>query len=952
MSYHCTLVAQNLLYHRPLYEYIGSSETGMNVLVLGWSRFSEAFVDQCLQAGQMDRHRLSISVRAAKSADIKTAYLSARPALCDFVNVNGSLDGTGLEAYAVLNFEELDENRLDEDLLVDILSDAPDEKYHYFLVSFERDDRNRNTAQILQEAVDILMPSEIRTIHYISHDDQEVPDGLIAVRTNALGHATDIDPELERMAYNAHMVWSDSINGNARKELERFRADSYNYQSSVALALSVKYKLADLGIRDVDKHAAAQQFYDLIHSGNHNDTVNRVIALEHRRWVLDRVCQGWTAPKPEERLKFYDSCAEMQSNRDNVRHIHPCIVRSRADAPLSRGDFVTGRAAWDVKNEDRENDLDDLDRMSLELHRRLLAHANAYRKSNPMEKGEIDAIRRKLYSCGCADSVVREWERFAFCIKNILDGNVAFSKKYRQYREQFASKLFLEMADQIYVEQRLDQIDRKIWCVTESNLYRNYKKNDEVLVKKIPFILTYSIHLSMATGFRITSTLNMLNDSLFANVASATVVKPECITYLLRLDDHTRPEIVSRTIRKVYQYMSVKGIHCQLVFLITGLRQKHEKRYGQWRQCFDSLKNSGCIFDYKMQLTDTDQASVSFWSQELSKRRIDIFDGTANLFQSMQANGAFLKSIQYRYPYFEFDRRSKSFRHNEDCRFLSYIEDRTYLGIEEMFSLAGGEDMEFNYPVLGNEYRKLWNIYTGQNRGNPAYRKKNIRNCIKNWNTMCDLLEDFDIRYPNSAAISLLKLKNHFQLSEKWRNVQYRWNDIMSILKELAGELGGKQYLIPERTDGEMSGFRYSHPDIKQVLTKAGEILEICAYFAICETGWFDEVACGYRFHWEGDRVNNELDLVLTRGFQSVIVEAKARTRLDQDMFFKLTSLADMFGIGTHKVLLTTADAEYGDNEMQMERGKMMGITTISDIGDIQNIADTLLELLDEVTEN
>lgn len=940
------LAAQNLLYHRPLYEYIGSSESGMNVLVLGWSDFSEAFVDQCLQAGQMDKHRLNIEVRTSEAAVKMAEYLSARPAIKDFVNVNGSLTGTAIEPYAVLNFRELNESGIDENALVDIISEAPDEKYHYFLVSFENENRNRKISQILREVVDVIIPTEKCVLHCVTHNSLESPEGVIAVCSKGLEKATDIDPELERMAYNAHMIWSDSINGDAKKELERFRADRYNYQSSVALALSIKYKLADLGICTTDKHSAAQQFWNLVQSGEHSETINRVIALEHRRWVLDRVCQGWTAPKSEERLKFYDSCAEMQSNRDNIRHIHPCIVRSRADAPLSEGDFAVSRAAWDVKNAEREKNLDDLDRMSLELHRRLLTHANAYRKSNPMEKGEMDEIRQKLYSCGCVDSVIREWERFAFCVKNILDGNVAFSKKYKQYREQFAAKLFLEPHDRLYVEQRLDQIDRKIWCVTESNLYRDYKKNDEILVKKIPFILTYSIHLSMAAGFRVTSTLNMLNDSLFANVASATVIKPENITYLLRLDDHARPELVSRTIRKVYQYMLGKGIQCRLDFLITGLRQKQESRYGQWRRCFDLLKADGCIFDYKIQLTEKDQASVRFWADELSRRQIDIFDGTANLFQSMQANGIFLESIKNRYPYFEFDRKSKGFRHNEDCRFLSYIEDRTYLGIEEMFGLAGAEDMEYHYPVLGNEYRKLWAIYTGQNRGNPAYRKNNIRNCIKNWNTLCDLLEDFDIRHPNSEHVSLPELKNIFQISERWRNVQYRWNDILNILKELSGELGGKQYLIPEKVEGEMTGFRYSHPDIKQVLTKAGEILEICAYFAICETGLFDEVACGYRFHWEGDRVNNELDLVLTRGFQSVIVEAKARTRLDQDMFFKLSSLADMFGIGTHKVLLTTADAEYGDNEMQMERGNMMGITTISDIDEIQNLTETLINLL------
>ena len=92
---------------------------------------------------------------------------------------------------------------------------------------------------------------------------------------------------------------------------------------------------------------------------------------------------------------------------------------------------------------------------------------------------------------------------------------------------------------------------------------------------------------------------------------------------------------------------------------------------------------------------------------------------------------------------------------------------------------------------------------------------------------------------------------------------------------------------------------------------------------------------------------NNELDLVLTKGFQSLIVECKARSKLDQNFYFKLNSLVDMFGVGAHKVLLTTANTEDNDdNRMQRERGNMMGITTISEIEEIQDIAETLMALL------
>ena len=75
-------------------------------------------------------------------------------------------------------------------------------------------------------------------------------------------------------------------------------------------------------------------------------------------------------------------------------------------------------------------------------------------------------------------------------------------------------------------------------------------------------------------------------------------------------------------------------------------------------------------------------------------------------------------------------------------------------------------------------------------------------------------------------------------------------------------------------------------------------------------------------------------------------MECKARSKLDQNFYFKLNSLVDMFGIGVHKVLLTTAKTDEGDNKMQQKRGNMMEITTISEIDDIQKIAERFMALL------
>ena len=942
------LAAQMLLYNRPLYKYIGKDEVDMNVLVLGWNEFSERFVDQCLQAGQMNSHFLNITVLLSDTEAGREQYLSKRPALSQFVNVNGSLNNKDIEMYAALNFIEFDIDGLTNvgeddaaDIIMDVLAEAPDEKYHYFIISVDQGQQNREIAGILKEVTDEFMPSDICTIHYLENDqgDGSDIDGVQAIRTESLAAGEGIDSELERMAYNAHLVWDDAINGDAIAELKRFREDEYNYQASVELALSVKYKLADLGIYSENHDIAAAEFWDALQKDENQEMVNRIIALEHRRWVLNMVCQKWTAPKPEERLKYYDDCIERRSVKNISDRIHPCIVRSTTATPLSTGVYANDKTAWDIKNAERDGILDELDLMSVELHRKMQQRANAYRKSNPMENGVIADLRNWLHA-NKNEKICREWERFVFCIKNILDGSWAYSKQFDKYRDRFEASIVHEDENRDYVKSQLNHISDDLWPVIEANMYRDYKKYDEVLVKRIPFILTYNIHLSLAMAFRTSSSLNMMNDNVFRNVASATVIKPEKLTYLLFLEDDARRDIIRQMIQMVRKYMTEKGINCQLNFLITGQSSAHVNKYQKWKKCFDRLQENGSIFGYQFKLVDSDQEAVDFWIGELAKSKIDLFDGTTNLFQSMYANSALLQVLQTRYPYFEFDGRSKTFKKNHDCRFLSYIEDHTYLGIEEMFGLLGAEDMEFNYPVLGNEYLNLWNIYIGRNRGNKKRWKDNVRYAVKCWNVMCDTLENFSELYPGKEVISL------DELQQSYRGYQ-RWNDILNIIRELAGENGGKQYLIPEKEEGKMMAFRYSNADIKSVLTKAGDLLEIYTYFRVCEKGYFDDVACGYRFRWEEEKVNNELDLVLTKGFQSLIVECKARSKLDQNFYFKLNSLVDMFGVGAHKVLLTTANTEDNDdNRMQRERGNMMGITTISEIDEIQDIAETLMALL------
>ena len=153
--------------------------------------------------------------------------------------------------------------------------------------------------------------------------------------------------------------------------------------------------------------------------------------------------------------------------------------------------------------------------------------------------------------------------------------------------------------------------------------------------------------------------------------------------------------------------------------------------------------------------------------------------------------------------------------------------------------------------------------------------------------------------------------------------------------------------------DSRLVSFEYSSARIKKLLTSAGEILEVYVYYQVLKTGYFDDVACGYEFCLEDGEVKNELDLVLTKGFRSIIVECKAEQKLELNFYHKLHSIADHFGIGCIKVLVGNTyrrdDSNINStNRMQRTRGDQLGIKTISNEQMIANIGETLINLIEK----
>ena len=130
----------------------------------------------------------------------------------------------------------------------------------------------------------------------------------------------------------------------------------------------------------------------------------------------------------------------------------------------------------------------------------------------------------------------------------------------------------------------------------------------------------------------------------------------------------------------------------------------------------------------------------------------------------------------------------------------------------------------------------------------------------------------------------------------------------------------------------------------------AGNILEVYTYHTIKNHGLFDDVVSSYEINWGDTSQNNEFDFIVTKGFRSLVIECKAKSKIEQDVYDKLNGLTTNFGINTTAVLITATDENTlhpdTNNDEKRIYGEMKDIITVWKKGDIDDIGDTLAGII------
>ena len=1070
-----TVVIQKLLYEHPLYEVINDQTKNINVLVIGSGTYGQKFIDVCLQSGQMSGINLNIVAVSDEPEEDKAVYLRFRPAISELVNINGSMAGKEEKAYGTVEFKGVGDinadnseylrftskmSQLNHEIIQSLILQSIEvqKEYDYVFVSLGSDVLSRSIAKAFSEEIGHACP-----VCYVcqakgNSRKADIQNRLYSVCVNVPVDVASIDQRLGEMAFNTHISWNDSLNIDVTSERKKFfegesEKDKYNRTASLAFALSVKYKLYSVQIDCSDLLEAAQMFFKQVLETRFTEPeakakFDRLVDLEHRRWLIERAVDGWTAPKDDKGNLLLEDCVIRGSVKDSVNRTHPCMVRGSETSPLSDSKYMEREhLLWNTGEIDSK--LDELDRMSIELHRCFSKHAEKLKKDNLYQNPDLLFIQN-LIPTDC-DDAERTFKQFQFALKNIINGVESYSRQYGYYQDTFKKSLsVLSDESRAKIEERLEVIERAFFPVIESNLYRNYKANDEVLIEKIPFILTYHYMPVIAMAFEDGKCQNGRNEAVFANVAAATVLSPEIIKYFYCFNKSSDVDLLIRKLDAILNYFGKRNVHSGIEIVVACLGEVTNKVRERLQQELTKLnknytKSNGNAWFEKDTIYDVEnytEAAMRF-VENLKESPVNLYDGSNLLFPSAFDNAMFIGHIsRVNIPYFEFNWRNKEFSKRINCEYLKFVKDSSFIRIRDMFALMNASDNRFNLPEFADDYEVLWKIYTGE-----YLNYKKFENGVGNWNRLCICLDKYEADQKPLArmAIStsdspsyktltyflpefcfstvkmLIQKLQEYGIAEKESNIMTHTSDTCKLELRINEEYEqvlnavfiNPQILLPyygiearkckvynseyveikynnlivtdanldvdgtghqkfvfhvlqqlekahfisqlklNTTDSRRVSFVYSSPRIKKLLTNAGEILEVYAYYDILKTGYFDDVASGYEFGWEFGGVKNELDLVLTKGFRSIIVECKAVVELKLDYYHKLHSIAEQFGIGTIKVLLGNTYARSNPvanelNTMQRSRGSQLHIKTISSEDRIVNIGETLKYLMEE----
>lgn len=962
----------------PLYEQRkGGGENGkytLHVMVVGYGERMGTIFNSVLTHGQLLDTELCVTVVVPNPKLFLNNLIKTAPALTGFVRIThrDNVLWSGADDYLLADIRLLEAPFKPETVMTALNSvNTPD----YVIVSGGNDEKNFAVASALSDSV----KADDTIVAAVRRSDKAGTDVETGIVFFGGKESEKYGSSIEKIAFNLHYAYAKGA--DERKpysEIKKEFEDPYIYVSNIEAAACIKSKLACCGISVSDLTAAAQKFARLI--SKNNTVVERLGAVEHARWVIEKTLQGY---------RPLDDIDRIYQNGDSTKSTaskwHSCLVPSDRSGQSSiqpelwkkaknRGADKIDRAVFDV---------DDLDRVSLRIHSKCAALSNS-------NLGYVDGLITTLRNYFTNQSAFSEDTRSYL---DTLEGSITqmrLKKRsainlYRQYFSLLCSKVDSEAGDTLTViKNTLNNLRTALKPLIEYISFKDYKEQDRLLVRSIPFALT---HISQP------SILKVLSEIDSENILSAWLLEPASIAYLAVIERQSDLFMLDRKVRAAKEF----------------IRQQFDRKmpipcYLIVPESIGSVPESTPDFKfYSVPGIDLHCLTIKI-GEILNEARIDYIDlsGKASTLEfAVQAAAEQTGSASFYIDNGTFISLSR-------CSELEYPAPEKNFSVREMFKVSGGKYTESGAKSKNELYSRIkpfwetagpnwfWTIICSiidkaYQNSQKSYRIK-TENAMKNSVSVVAPIDASTAvlsalrRLEDTCSISTLSVKNEysgmknisfamhaskddsdgfatflrtcfgsfragdsFKVKQEGSAVRFIHNTlcvcgicvgektdaeagtISAFDLEMLRRLNDKKLLFDlEEKDGKLS-FRFANEEVRKCMTVGGALLEYYVYYSALMDASFTDVDIGFKYQHSTaeNSPNNEIDVICTRGARSLFISCKhvspsklADKNLLNYFGYEIRLQAELFGVNAKPVLVVPSINQFSQTEANLELSK------------------------------
>lgn len=926
----------HLLGEFPLYAYRVPQKSNtfkLNILLLGEGTFLECLLRVLISQGQLLNTTLSITLASNKSEEILNTLMKEAPYLPNF---------------AKIKYEDkiIAKPTNKQDILVNLIFQnqidlSKNNDFSYAIISAENTKMNRTSLNICKK--------------YLSKDALYACLDLDTIKAFDWNQEDEICKELDRIGLNFHIAYTKKYMPEASvQEIKaQFHKDPYTYSSNIQAALHVYAKLGSCDILCKNTKEAADQFHTLLQEDG--TILYKLAALEHRRWMLDKVLDGYC--QLDDISKIYQDGA---TTHDAKEKWHCCLVNSDIS-----GKSKLPEEDWDMIPATFLDDLDPLDKITYQVHKQCKKIFNVKKAQALLV---FDELQKRVHTEDTFSETTRQLLREV----NIEFIHLCHLKKGSAERidvltNDLRKQIQNETKDKVTLAY-IDSFKENYAPIVEYVAKKDYKSFDRYLVEAIPFCLTNKCNPSI---------IKLLSNQTKDNIYALTQLEAKQVTFIstiFSMQDLNKTSTNVHEIKHVLKNLP-KDINVQFILFTTpSCKDKVERTFAKQK----------VISINTLEDEDVDTITSALEKIEEVPDYIDLTGADYNIIIATSQ----CKKYSLIAKYFIKDGK---FQNTFDAKELSYKKYAKPMHVAEMFQLIGVDTITTDsshcdisvddvykiwkvrkkYEAVWNQFTKLCghhydsksikNIkfkpiinnkmvnYTVQNVPMhvlnallPSLKQLEKENVLKNltkkmgsnsctlsfqtyeivkkmdekYNNLTDFINQCVKYYQPEYVFTVTKSEEAILLKcdelkiddfpstklipegKKYKNssISFLCSDIFKDLKA-AGAI--RKYSSHKVNGDSVLHVSFSSYDAMKILTMAGNALEYYVYTtSFAEAGFNDaEMSVEFSFENFGDAAENEIDVICTDDSNSIFISCKDVNSLINYQLYEISLEANLFGI-------------------------------------------------------